>query len=212
MINRSLVISVIFLVLSQLNGYSQSNIQSAKVAILGNIFKEFVDARQCTYIVMLADMSYRDISTSVGSMPSSINYSKKVFDDSTSVDAFSKTINMAECSSFYVKTFQQERFTSRTNFVLSKKFSLNLSAINKRKIYIEVGKPISGWEMLELFRRDQLYPNSELMRYQDSSFLVPVFLYEVSGDRENGQTWIFQFKLEYNNSEVILTKVDKVML
>ena len=206
------LISISFIILIQLGGYSQSNNQTAKVAVLGTLFKQFVDAKQCTYVAMLADMSYRNISTSLGPMPSSVDYSKTVYDDSISVNAFSKTIKLTDCSSFYIKTFQQEKFSSRTNFLLSEKFSHNLSAINKRKVYIEVGKPLSGWEMLELFRNEQLYPNSELMRYQDSSFLVPVFIYEINGDKETSQTWIFKFKTGCKNGEVNLSLEDKFVL
>ena len=109
----------------------------------------------------------------------------------------------------------QEKAVSRNDFIISEKFFSNLTAWTQStwrqsKLYIEVHKPISGWEIFDLFEIDGDY--SGTMQYELPFLFVPVFTYRVDGDKETKSQFIFKFKLDHENNKTIVKFVSKIEL
>jgi len=193
------------------NSFSQDKFQSAKSEILKTIFEQ-LKPKECTFIALLADMEYREVHfTLSGGMPSSVVYDELMNDDTISISKFAEGIKTDTCFRAYIKTFKQEGL-SRNDFIVSKKFMSNISAWKQHKLYIEVQKPISGWEIFKLFKFEKDFKTGETMKYSLPFVLVPVFTYSVDDNKETMSQLIFKFKMEYENNKAAVRFVSKTEL
>ena len=194
------------------NSFSQERNTSQKVIILKTIFEQ-LKPKECTFIALLADMDYQTVHFSLsGGMPSSVWYDEHVIDDSISISKFAEAIKTDTCFRVYIKSFKQEKILSRNDFIISKKFLSNISAWKQNKLYIEVQKPIGGWEIFDLFKFDKVFEHTGAMDYNLSFVFVPVFTYSVDNDKETKSQIIFKFKMDYESNMIVVKFVNKIEL
>ncbi len=194
------------------NCFSQERNSSQKVVILKAIFEQ-LKPKESTFIALLGDMEYQTVHFSLsGAMPSSISYDEKVIDDSVSISKFTEAIKTDTCFRVYIKSFKQEKLLSRNDFMVSKKFLSNISAWKQNKLYIEVQKPIGGWEIFDLFKFDKAFEHTGAMDYNLSFVFVPVFTYTVEDDKETKSQFIFKFKLDYESNMIVVKFVNMIEL
>ena len=212
MISSRLFLTVLATTIGLVNScFSQNSYQNEKSEVLKTIFEQ-LKPKECTFIALLAEMDYRVVHiTHSAAMPSSIFYDEHMKDDSISMREFAKAIKTDTCFPVYIKSFKQEKLLSRNDFIVSEKFLSNVSAWKQNKLYIEVQKPIGGWEIFQLFKFDKADENNLVMYYSLPFVFIPVFAYRVD-DKETKSQFIFKFKLDYENNKTTVKFVSKTEL
>lgn len=181
---------------------AQESTKEIKSRMLDSVIGYFNSSSKYDYVVLLADMRYRIVRASIGSMASSINYSKSVYDDSLLVKRMMKSSNRNRKYVLYARTFAQEKFVSRNDFIVSKHFQDNIKFWRKNKIYIEMHQPISGWETIEIFEKSNILENASIFAYNEPFICLPVYEYHDASEGSSFRQFIFKFRLIYENGRV----------
>ncbi len=209
---KSLLLFVVLMALKvSLYGQSYADSIQTKSDIIKNILRLVNNNRPKSEIattILVIDSRYRPIKPVTGVSGEWVLFGELVKDS-----VMTKSISEDSDSAKTIILEKESLNLDRSAIINSTGFLRRKYCTKCTKLYLEIGMPVEGWEILELYElmNDPLLTfqyKDMFLQYQFPLINIPVFVYEEINGMESISQYLYTFKIETKNKQ-ITTKFSK---
>jgi hypothetical protein len=188
---------------------AQPDLSGVKAHIIDEIVQKVIKPEKDQKVMVVADVSDREMRTSTGTAGTFIDFLSQRQDDSVAVRMLRDSVFVKKGKRFTFKTFNEVAYNNRNELITRQVITVRdySSKIN----YLEIAAPIDGWEIGALYKQDKgLYKEDRYTQFYVPRFNIPVFIwgYNDKEKAEEKKAYLFRYELQLINDQLSVKLID----